>query len=63
MSDVGHVIRKQPSGNFSLTLDDFGVLQPINVYNEPYLVAHTIFEGMFVYCSSDHFIFVLYSVI
>ena len=27
---------------------DFGVLQPINVYQEPYLLAHTLINGRFV---------------
>ena len=62
ISDLAGVLRRQPNGNVSMVfmndksdLDsgervetDFGVLQPINVYQEPYLLAHTLVNGRFV---------------
>ena len=62
ISDLAGVLRRQPNGNVSMVfmndksdLDsgervetDFGVLQPINVYQEPFLLAHTLVNGRFV---------------
>ena len=41
-----HVVSDNDSGESVET--DFGVLQPINVYQEPYLLAHTLINGRFV---------------
>ena len=41
-----HVVSDKDSGESVET--DFGVLQPINVYQEPYLLAHTLINGRFV---------------
>ena len=43
-NDINATIHHR-SGPGEDTASDFGTLRPVNVYKEPYLVAHTICNG------------------
>ena len=43
-NDISATIRHRP-GSGEGKVSDFGPLRPVNVYKEPYLVAHTICDG------------------